>query len=143
MKGISPRSNSISFGRCRYGLQALEPGWIEAETIEAGRRAIKRYVRDGAIWVLPDKHVTISTTKSRWGKHTWLLPNKPVTIPTGDPIYWMCKYLACVIEPGDVLYEVSAVSETIARKALARAADKMPTRLGHTMPIKTQFIYIK
>ena len=45
MKGISCRGNHISFGR--YALKALEPTWITARQIEAGRRAMTRYVRRG------------------------------------------------------------------------------------------------
>jgi large subunit ribosomal protein L16 len=50
MKGRSSRGNHIGFGR--YALQALEPAWITAKQIEAGRRAMTRYARRGAkIWV--------------------------------------------------------------------------------------------
>ncbi|EMS49986.1 50S ribosomal protein L14, chloroplastic [Triticum urartu] len=51
MKGKSCRGNRICFGR--YALQALEPAWITARQIEAGRRAITRYARRGGkIWTL-------------------------------------------------------------------------------------------
>ncbi|VAH75156.1 unnamed protein product [Triticum turgidum subsp. durum] len=51
MKGKSCRGNRICFGR--YSLQALEPAWITARQIEAGRRAITRYARRGGkIWTL-------------------------------------------------------------------------------------------
>uniref|UniRef100_M4FIQ1 50S ribosomal protein L14, chloroplastic n=1 Tax=Brassica campestris TaxID=3711 RepID=M4FIQ1_BRACM len=51
MKGKSCRGNRICFGR--YALQALEPAWITARQIEAGRRAITRYARRGGkIWEL-------------------------------------------------------------------------------------------
>uniref|UniRef100_A0A0E0NYR8 Small ribosomal subunit protein uS8c n=1 Tax=Oryza rufipogon TaxID=4529 RepID=A0A0E0NYR8_ORYRU len=43
MKGKSYRGNCICFGR--YALQALEPTWITARQIEAGRRAMTRYAR--------------------------------------------------------------------------------------------------
>ena len=50
MKGISCRGNHICFGG--YALQALEPVWITARQIEAGRRAMTRYARRGGkIWV--------------------------------------------------------------------------------------------
>ncbi len=45
MKGKSYRGNCICFGR--YALQALEPTWITARQIEAGRRAMTRYARHG------------------------------------------------------------------------------------------------
>nr|YP_010290899.1 50S ribosomal protein L16 [Gahnia tristis]ULQ66057.1 50S ribosomal protein L16 [Gahnia tristis] len=116
MKGVSRRANSISFGR--YALQALEPAWITARQIEAGRRAITRYVRRGAkIWVriFPDKPVTMRTAETRMGSGK------------GDPKYWIS-----VVKPGRILYEMSGVSESIARRAIEIAA--------HKMPIQTKFI---
>ncbi|XP_028549411.1 uncharacterized protein LOC114579343 [Dendrobium catenatum] len=65
MKGISCRGNHICFGR--YALQALEPAWITARQIEAGRRAMTRYARRGGkIWVriFPDKPVTVRPTET-------------------------------------------------------------------------------
>ena len=66
MKGKSCRGNRICFGR--YALQALEPAWITARQIEAGRRAITRYARRGGkIWVriFPDKPVTLRPTETQ------------------------------------------------------------------------------
>ncbi len=70
MKGISCRGNHICFGG--YALQALEPVWITARQIEAGRRAMTRYARRGGkIWVFqnifPDKPVTVRPTERRMG----------------------------------------------------------------------------
>nr|YP_009166642.1 ribosomal protein L16 [Epipremnum aureum]YP_009582466.1 ribosomal protein L16 [Zantedeschia hybrid cultivar]YP_010976964.1 ribosomal protein L16 [Zantedeschia elliottiana]QJF46712.1 ribosomal protein L16 [Zantedeschia rehmannii]ALB38620.1 ribosomal protein L16 [Epipremnum aureum]QBK84088.1 ribosomal protein L16 [Zantedeschia hybrid cultivar]QJF46619.1 ribosomal protein L16 [Zantedeschia elliottiana]WNZ34244.1 ribosomal protein L16 [Zantedeschia elliottiana] len=116
MKGISVRGNHIRFGR--YALQALEPAWITARQIEAGRRAMTRYVRRGAkIWIriFPDKPVTIKTTEARMGSGK------------GKPKYWVS-----VVKPGRILYEMGGVSETVARAAISIAAYKMP--------IRTQFI---
>nr|YP_010290985.1 50S ribosomal protein L16 [Juncus alatus]ULQ66575.1 50S ribosomal protein L16 [Juncus alatus] len=116
MKGVSQRGNHISFGR--YALQALEPAWITARQIEAGRRAMTRYVRRGAkIWIriFPDKPVTMRTAETRMGSGK------------GDPKYWIS-----VIKPGRILYEMAGVSETIARRAISIAA--------HKMPIRTQFL---
>ncbi|KAK8958424.1 hypothetical protein KSP40_PGU002953 [Platanthera guangdongensis] len=51
-----------------YGLQALEPIWITAKQIEAGRRAMTRYARRGGkIWVriFPDKPLTVRPTETR------------------------------------------------------------------------------
>ncbi|PUZ60703.1 hypothetical protein GQ55_4G168400 [Panicum hallii var. hallii] len=99
MKGKSCRGNRICFGR--YALQVLEPAWITARQIEAGRRAMTRYAcRGGKIWVR-------------------IFPDKPVTIrPTETP----------VVKPGRILYEMSGVSETVARAAISIAASKMPIR---------------
>nr|YP_010290550.1 50S ribosomal protein L16 [Centrolepis aristata]ULQ64496.1 50S ribosomal protein L16 [Centrolepis aristata] len=119
MKGISFRGNNICFGR--YALQALEPAWITAKQIEAGRRAMTRYARRGGkIWIriFPDKPVTARSAETRMGSGK------------GDPKYWVS-----VVKPGRILYEMSGVSETIARAAFSIAARKMP--------IRTQFLISK
>ncbi|YP_004769983.1 ribosomal protein L16 (chloroplast) [Wolffia australiana] len=116
MKGTSYRGNHISFGR--YALQALEPAWITARQIEAGRRAISRYARRGGkIWVrlFPDKPVTLRPAETRMGSGK------------GSPEYWVA-----VVKPGRILYEIGGVSETVARTAMLLASSKMP--------IRTQFI---
>lgn len=119
MKGISYRGNHICFGR--YALQALEPAWITARQIEAGRKTMTRYARrSGKIWVriFPDKPVTVKTAKNRMG------------CGKGNPEYWIV-----VVKPGRILYEMVGVSETVARAAMSIAAYKMP--------IRTQFIIRK
>nr|QHW08190.2 ribosomal protein L16 [Caldesia grandis] len=119
MKGISYRGNRVCFGR--YALQALEPAWITARQIEAGRRAMTRYARRGGkIWVrlFPDKPVTLRAAETRMGSGK------------GSPEYWVS-----VVKPGRILYEMSGVSETIARTAIKIAASKMP--------IRTQFVIAK
>nr|YP_010967425.1 ribosomal protein L16 [Opuntia scheeri]WNM93725.1 ribosomal protein L16 [Opuntia scheeri] len=116
MKGISYRGNRICFGR--YALQALEPAWITSRQIEAGRRAMTRNARrSGKIWVriFPDKPVTVKSAESRMGSGK------------GSSRYWVV-----VVKPGRILYEISGVSEKIARRAISIAASKMPVR--------TQFI---
>ena len=37
IKGSATRGNTVVFGD--YGIQSLEPGWVKATTIEAGRIA--------------------------------------------------------------------------------------------------------
>lgn len=116
MKGRSYRGNRICFGR--YALQALEPAWITAKQIEAGRRAMTRYARRGGkIWIriFPDKPVTQRPTETRMGSGK------------GSPEYWVS-----VVKPGRILYEMSGVSETVARAAIKIASCKMP--------IRTQFV---
>nr|QWZ47212.1 ribosomal protein L16 [Cyclocodon parviflorus] len=112
MKGISYRGNHICFGK--YALQALEPAWITSRQIEAGRRAMTRNARRGGkIWVriFPDKPVTVRSTETRMGSGK------------GDPKYWVA-----VVKRGRILYEISGVTENIARKAISIAASKMPIR---------------
>ncbi|MEQ8957463.1 MAG: 50S ribosomal protein L16, partial [Coleofasciculus sp. C2-GNP5-27] len=66
MRGQATRGNSLNFGD--FGLQATEPSWITARQIEAGRRAMTRYIRRGGkIWirVFPDKPVTMRPAETR------------------------------------------------------------------------------
>ena len=48
MRGLAYTGSAIEFGD--FGLQALAPHWLTARQIEAGRRAITRYVRRGGKW---------------------------------------------------------------------------------------------
>nr|YP_009450093.1 ribosomal protein L16 [Burmannia championii]ANK36290.1 ribosomal protein L16 [Burmannia championii] len=112
MKGISCRGNHICLGR--YALQALEPAWVTARQIEAGRRAMARYTRRGGkVWVriFPDKPVTVRPTETRMGSGK------------GSPEYWVS-----VVKRGRILYEIDGVSEAVARAAIEIAACKMPIR---------------
>nr|YP_007476388.1 Rpl16 [Trithuria inconspicua]AHB38692.1 ribosomal protein L16 [Trithuria filamentosa]AHB38729.1 ribosomal protein L16 [Trithuria filamentosa]CCJ32555.1 Rpl16 [Trithuria inconspicua] len=112
MKGVSYRGNQIGFGR--YALQALEPAWVTSRQIEAGRRAMTRYVRRGGkIWVriFPDKPVTVRSAETRMGSGK------------GSPEYWVS-----VVKPDRILYEMGGVSEVVARAAMEIAACKMPIR---------------
>ncbi|CAA7014208.1 unnamed protein product [Microthlaspi erraticum] len=68
VNGVSCQGNRVSFGR--YALQTLEPSWITARQIEAGRLAMTRNVpRGGKIWVrmFADKSVTVRPTEVRMG----------------------------------------------------------------------------
>jgi large subunit ribosomal protein L16 len=112
MKGKAYRGSSLSFGE--YGLQAVEPCWMTARQIEAGRIAITRHVkRRGKLWirVFPWKPVTKKPTEVRMGKGK------------GDPDFWVD-----VIRPGRILYELEGVSENIAREAMRLADRKLPIR---------------
>ena len=116
MKGEAQRGNQLAYGE--YGLQALEPTWMTANQIEAARRAMTRYIkRGGQIWikVFPDKPVSKKPAEVRMGSGK------------GSPEYWVA-----VVKPGRVLFEMSGVSEEIAREAMRLAANKLP--------IKTKFI---
>jgi len=116
MKGKPIRGAVLSFGE--YGLQALEPCWITARQIEAGRIAITRHVkRKGKLWVrvFPWKPVTKKPTEVRMGKGK------------GDPEFWVD-----VVKPGKILYELEGVPEAIAKEAMRLASNKLT--------VKTRFI---
>ena len=112
IKGKATRGNKVVFGD--FGLQAMEGGWISAQTIEAGRIAAQQYVRgEGRLFIRVFPHKPISSTplETRMGKGK------------GEPDFW-----AAVVKPGTVLYEVGGVTEQAARVCFARLAHKMPLR---------------
>nr|YP_010264586.1 ribosomal protein L16 [Vandenboschia striata]UIO59697.1 ribosomal protein L16 [Vandenboschia striata] len=112
LKGISLRGNHVSFGR--FALQALEPAWITARQIESGRRAITRYARRGGkLWIriFPDKPISMRPAETRMGSGK------------GSTEYWVS-----VVKPGRILYEISGVSENIARAAMKIASYKISIR---------------
>ena len=110
--GMAKGGDTIAFGD--FGLQALEPGWITARQIEAGRIAISRHVkRGGKMWcrVFPDKPYTKKPLETRMGKGK------------GNPEGWVA-----VVKPGRVMFELEGVTEEIARKAMALGAAKLPIK---------------
>lgn len=116
MRGTAGRGSTLSFGE--FGLQALEPCWLTARQLEAGRVTITRHMkRRGKLWVrsFPWKPVTKKPTEVRMGKGK------------GDPEFWVD-----VIRPGRVIYEIEGIAESVAREAMRLAA--------HKLPIKTRFI---
>jgi large subunit ribosomal protein L16 len=116
MRGKAKGGTDISFGD--YGLAALEPGWISNRQIEAARVAMTRHIRRGGkVWIniFPDKPVTKKPAETRMGSGK------------GNPEFWVA-----VVKPGRVMFELSGVSETVAREAMLRAA--------HKLPIKSKFV---
>ncbi|MBN1307954.1 MAG: 50S ribosomal protein L16 [Chitinispirillaceae bacterium] len=119
MCGLATRQTTISFGE--YGLQAVQPGWIDSRQIEAARIAMTRFVkRGGKIWIriFPDKPYTKHPAESRMGKGK------------GAPEGWVA-----VVRPGTVMFEMAGVKVDIAKEALRLAAQKLP--------IKARFIEIE
>lgn len=116
MKGIAYRGSYISFGE--YGLKALEPAWITSRQIEAARVAIMRHAKKGCkLWIriFPDKPITKKPAETRMGKGK------------GNPEFWVV-----VVKSGRIMFEISGVSEEIAKEAFELAS--------HKLPIKTQFV---
>ena len=112
MKGKATRGNFISNGS--YGLQALEPGWITSNQIEAARIAMTRYTkRGGQVWIkiFPDKPITEKPAETRMGSGK------------GSPEYWVA-----VVKPGRVMFEIAGVPEDVAREALRLASHKLPIK---------------
>jgi large subunit ribosomal protein L16 len=102
----------VSFGD--IGLQATGRCRMTARQIESARRAMTRHVkRQGKIWirVFPDKPITKKPLEVRMGKGK------------GSVEYWVAQ-----IKPGQMLFEMQGVDETIAREAFALAAAKLPVK---------------
>ncbi len=113
---MATRGNTLNFGN--FALKSEESGWISSRQIEAARRAMTRYTqRGGRIWIriFPDKPVTKHPAEARMGSGK------------GDVI----GYVA-VIKPGSILFEMGAVSETVAKEAMRLAS--------HKLPVKTRFL---
>lgn len=116
MRGAAHKGNEVAYGE--FGMQALECGWITSRQIEAARIAMTRYIkRGGNVWIkiFPHKPVTQKPAETRMGSGK------------GAPEYWVA-----VVKPGRVLFEISGVSEELAKEAIRLAQ--------HKLPIKTKFV---
>ena len=112
MRGNAKEGTKLSFGK--FGLRALEPGWITSRQIEAARRTITRYTKRGAkLWirVFPDKTVTARAAESRMGSGK------------GAVDHWVA-----VSKPGTILFEISSVPSEVAYAALRLASYKLPIK---------------
>ena len=115
-RGKAQAGNTLNFGD--FGLLALESAWVTSRQIEAARRAMTRYIRRGGkIWIriFPDKPVTKKPAETRQGGGK------------GPPDHWIA-----VVKPGRIMFEMSGVSETIAKEAMRLAS--------HKLPLDTRFI---
>ena len=116
MKGKAKGGTEIQFGE--YGIQALEPAWVDSRQIEAARIAMTRYIkRGGKVWIriFPHKPVTEKPAETRMGKGK------------GSPEYWVA-----VVKPGRIMFELAGVQEDVAKEAIRLASNKLP--------IKTRFV---
>ena len=112
MKGAASRGNKVAYGE--FGIQALEPGWITGNQIEAARVAMTRYTkRGGQVWIkiFPDKPVTQKPAETRMGSGK------------GAPEYWVA-----VVKPGRILFEIGGIEDAVAREALRLAGSKLPLK---------------
>ena len=116
MTGAASRGNKVSYGE--FGIQALEPGWITGNQIEAARIAMTRYTkRGGKVWIkiFPDKPITKKALGVRMDSGK------------GAPATWVA-----VVKNQKVMIEIGGVSEEVAKEALRLAQ--------HKLPIKTRII---
>jgi large subunit ribosomal protein L16 len=112
MKGTETRGTKLQFGK--YGLQAVEPGWITSRQIEAARRCMTRQIkRGGNVWIkiFPDKPITAKPAETRMGSGK------------GNVEYWVA-----VVKPNRILFEIDYFDRAEAIKALELAAQKLPIK---------------
>lgn len=114
--GNAKGNTKLEFGE--YGLQAMEGAWITQAQIEAARVAMTRYMkRGGKVWIniFPHLSLTKIPLETRMGKGK------------GQPEVWVA-----VVKKNKIMFEISGVTEDIAREALRLAM--------HKLPIKCKFI---
>lgn len=112
MRGLAQSGNRLAFGK--YGIKALDRGWVTAAQLEAARRAMTRHVkRGGKIWirVFPDKPITQKASEV------------PMGSGKGNPVGFVT-----VVKPGHVLFEMDGVEQEVGLEALRLATHKLPVR---------------
>ena len=110
--GNAQVGTTVAFGE--FGLQALDRGWIKNNQIEACRVAVTRNLkRKGKVFIriFPHKPVTARPPETRMGKGK------------GAPEFWVA-----VVRPGNMLFEVAGVPESLAQESVRLAANKLGIR---------------
>ena len=109
MTGVATRGSSIAFGE--FGLKAMECGWMSAAQIESARRTITHHTkRLGRLYlrVFPHKPITKKAAGARMGSGKADIHG----------------YVA-VIRPGTIIFELSGVTQEMAKEAMRLAAHKI------------------
>lgn len=115
-KGIAVRGSYIAYGE--FALKSEDRGLLTSRQIEAARKAIAhRTKRGGKLWIriFPQKSVSKKPLETRMGSGK------------AAPDHY-----AAVIKPGKIIFEISGITEEMAKEAFRRAADKLP--------LKTRFV---
>src|SRR2546422_10892924 len=102
MKGTAQRGNALAFGE--FGLQALEPCWMEARQIESARIALTRYMkRGGKVWirVFPDKPISAKPAETRMGSGK------------GAVDHWVA-----VVKPGRIIFGIAGDYGEVAKETI-------------------------
>ena len=110
--GTATGGTTVSFGD--WGVQALTPAYVTNRQIEAARIAMTRHIkRGGKVWIniFPDRPLTKRPAETRMGSGK------------GSPEWWVAN-----VKPGRVMFELSGVSEEVAREALRLAIHKLPMK---------------
>ena len=116
MAGKATKGTAITYGD--FGLVACDPCWIKSNQIEAARVAMTRYMKRGGrvyINIFPHMPLTKKPLETRQGKGK------------GNVEGWVA-----VVKEGKIMFEISGVTEEVAREALRLAS--------HKLPITTKFV---
>lgn len=114
--GKAKGNTELHFGE--YGLMAMDGAWVTQQQIEAARVAMTRYMkRGGKVWIniFPHLSLTRIPLETRMGKGK------------GQPEMWVA-----VVKKNKIMFEITGVSEEVAREALRLAM--------HKLPIKCKFV---
>ena len=114
--GHAKGNTELHYGE--FGLQAKEGAWVSARQIEAARIAMTRYMKRGGkvfINIFPHLALTKKPLETRQGTGK------------GNVDQWVA-----VVKEGKIMFEISGVTEDIAREALRLAS--------HKLPIKCKFV---
>ena len=102
-----------------YGLMAKEGAWITNNQIEAARIAMTRYMKRGGkvyINIFPHLSLTKKPLETRQGKGK------------GAPESWVA-----VVKKGKIMFEITGITEDVAREALRLAMHKLPIKCKFVM----------
>lgn len=116
-EGKAKGNKTLSFGE--YGLVAKEGGWITNNQIEAARIAMTRYMKRGGkvyINIFPHLSLTKKPLETRQGKGK------------GAPESWVA-----VVKKGKIMFEITGITEDVAREALRLAMHKLPIKCKFVM----------
>ena len=111
-RGYAKGQQQVHFGD--YGLKSLDTGWVTNRQIEAARIAMTRHIkRGGKVWIniYPDRPLTKKPAETRMGSGK------------GSPEWWIAN-----VKPGRVMFELSGVTEPVAREAMRLAMHKLPMK---------------
>jgi large subunit ribosomal protein L16 len=106
------RGTTVSHGD--YGLKATTGSRVKSNQIEAARRVISRTAgKTGRVWIriFPDRPITKKAAEVPMGKGK------------GDPDHFVFE-----VRPDRILFEVSGVTEEVAREAFRKATAKLPLK---------------
>lgn len=110
MRGIETRDTDLTMGE--FGLKSITRAWVESKQLESARKAVvKEMKRKGKLWIkiFPQHSYTQRPPEVRMGKGK------------GD----VAGYVA-VVKPGRIIFEISGVTEEVAKEAFRKAAQKLP-----------------